>query len=441
MSGSEYSTPDIFANRLGDPKIALKTKIGIAINLRDSVEIYQNADYTRFLQLMMPVLTKILKEEPPVFDSNSEEQKLRNLLLEVLHRLPQNDPLLPYAANLLELLMALLKIENEDNAVICLKIIIDLYRTYKHQLKDHVQQFLGIVQEMYKNMEQTVKDAFDSQTAATPSASTPIQPIVLVPPSPRPSSPVSDVTTNETTPNKVLARSMYSFKVLTECPIIVVLLFSTHRNFVNTNIENFVPLVVQTLGLQARPQAEAHEAAKAKGELFIGVAPGIRDRAKYTEFIVAQVKTMSFLAYILRVYTSASLRYKEMIPDFVIRLLQDCPPEASATRKELLVATRHIITTEFRTAFVSKIDILLNEKILEMITLYRPLAYSMLADLAHHVRNELSPLQLSKTVYVYSRNLHDPTLAANIQTMCSKLLLNLTECIVNVSKTDEEKGQ
>lgn len=62
----------------------------------------------------------------------------------------------------------------------------------------------------------------------------------------------------------------------------------------------------------------------------------------------------------------------------------------------------------------------------------------MLADLVHHVRNKLTPTQLSKTVYMYSRNLHDPTLAAGIQTMCSKLLLNLTECIVNIPKRDDK---
>ncbi len=42
---------------------------------------------------------------------------------------------------------------------------------------------------------------------------------------------------------------------------------------------------------------------------------------------------MSFLAYVLRAYKDRLSEYQEMIPDFVIRLLQDCPPEASATRK------------------------------------------------------------------------------------------------------------
>jgi transformation/transcription domain-associated protein len=63
----------------------------------------------------------------------------------------------------------------------------------------------------------------------------------------------------------------------------------------------------------------------------------------------------------------------------------------------------------------------------------------MLADLVHHVRHQLSPAQLARTVYIYSRNLHDPNLAAGIQTMCSKLLLNLVDCIIDIpSKTQGE---
>ncbi|CAJ0886950.1 992_t:CDS:2, partial [Entrophospora sp. SA101] len=121
----------------------------------------------------------------------------------------------------------------------------------------------------------------------------------------------------------ILADSLHSFKVLTECPIIVVLIFQSHRNVVNGNILNFLPLIIRTLSLQPRPQAEAHESAKARGEIFIGVAPGIRDRVKYTEFIVAQVKTLAFLAYVLRAYTAELSHYQDQVPEFIIRLLHD----------------------------------------------------------------------------------------------------------------------
>ncbi|CAG8494689.1 11619_t:CDS:10, partial [Ambispora leptoticha] len=439
---------DIYASRLSDVKLGIlqftvwqfeaRLKLNIAMDLRDSVEVFQNAEYPRFLQVMMPVFRKILNETQPVFvtnDNNHWIQKLRNVVLEILHRLPLNDALKPYALDLLKLVMQLLRTENEENAVICLKIIIDLHKYYKLILEDQVQPFLDIVQEMYQNMKQTVHEVFD-----TPQ---PYNVPQHVPQSPRPTSPAYD-NASESTPVKTLAKSLYSFKVLTECPIIVVLLFQSHRQFVNRNIIKIVPLIIETLDLQAAPQAEAHAAARAANDIFVGVAPGIRDRAKYTEFIVAQVKTMSFLAYVLRAYTDALKKYQEMIPDFVIRLLQDCPPEASATRKELLVATRHILSTEFRNAFVSKIDILLKEKVLvgTGITSYetlRPLAYSMLADLVHHVRNELTVEQLHQTIYIYSLNLHDPTLNPTIQTMCSKLLLHMIECSNNINDTTQKR--
>lgn len=47
------------------------------------------------------------------------------------------------------------------------------------------------------------------------------------------------------TPTKVLAKSMFSFKVLTECPIIVVLLFQSYRRSAADNIMKFIPLIFQ----------------------------------------------------------------------------------------------------------------------------------------------------------------------------------------------------
>ncbi|RUP49800.1 hypothetical protein BC936DRAFT_141434 [Jimgerdemannia flammicorona] len=432
---------NVYAHRLSDPGLEIKLKNTIASELRDQVEVYQ-PEYPRFLSVLIPVFVDLLRNGQPVFISNAPEQKIRNTILEILHRLPHHDPLKEYAVELCSVLMQLLRIENEDNAVVCLKIIIDLHRSYKNVLEDQVQPFLDIVQEIYKNMEQTVKDTFDSP-GGTPAAITANTPgtTSLTAASPRPMSPAADVTE---TP-KVLAKSLYSFKVLTECPIIVVLIFQSYRKFANDNIPKFVPLIIEvwqcsrlnTQCLQARPQIEAALAARAKGEIYAGVSSTIKNRAVYTEFIVAQVKTMSFLAYILRSYAFLLRPHQNQIPDFVIRLLRDCPPEASATRKELLVATRHILSTDFRTSFVSKIDILLNEKVLvgTGVTSHdtlRPLAYSMLADLVHHVRAELTPVQLSRTVYIYSRNLHDSTLAPSIQTMCAKLLLNLIDCIVKI---------
>jgi transformation/transcription domain-associated protein len=54
----------------------------------------------------------------------------------------------------------------------------------------------------------------------------------------------------------------------------------------------------------------------------------------------------------------------------------------------------------------------------------------MLADLIHHVRQELTAEQVTKTIVIYTKNLNDASLAPSIQTMCAKLLLNLIDCVV-----------
>jgi hypothetical protein len=102
-----------------------------------------------------------------------------------------------------------------------------------------------------------------------------------------------------------------------------------------------------------------------------------------------------------------------------------------------MVATRHILSTEFRPAFVSLIDCLTSERILigngvnSQETL-RPLAYSMLGDLIHHIRKELSPEQLRQIIYLYSCCLHNPAFSSAIHNMSAKLLANLVD--VNLEK-------
>jgi transformation/transcription domain-associated protein len=111
---------------------------------------------------------------------------------------------------------------------------------------------------------------------------------------------------------------------------------------------DFYPLVMESIRIQPEPQRKAHEEAKERGEIFVGVAAGIHNREMYTELIKAQVKvssvsaihleadgqTMAFLAYVLRGSTNNEIKhYLDIFPEACIRLLKDCPPEDVATRK------------------------------------------------------------------------------------------------------------
>ena len=53
----------------------------------------------------------------------------------------------------------------------------------------------------------------------------------------------------------------------------------------------------------------------------------------------------------------------------------------------------------------------------------RSLAYSILADLVHHIRSNLSLPQLSSAVHLFSKNVHDDTFPVSIQTMSCKVMI------------------
>ena len=349
-----------------------------------------------------------------------------------------------YAGDMVDVMMDLVRVENEENAVLCMKMIMDLERNQAKATAGRVQPFLELIQEMFQTMEQVVRDTFDTPSQNTPSGmpSTPGA-TAQVFQSPRPSSPATSVTdlAPDQQPGNVLLKGMQSFKVLAECPIIVVSIFQTHRTSVSANVKLFVPLIKSILLLQAKPQEKAHLEAAQQGKIFTGVCKEIRNRAAFGEFITAQVKTMSFLAYLLRMYAHQLQDFLPTLPSVVVRLLQDCPREKSSARKELLVAIRHIINFNYRKIFLEKIDELLDERTLigDGLTVYetmRPLAYSMLADLIHHVRDHLTRDQIRRTVEVYTKNLHDDFPGTSFQTMSAKLLLNMAE---RISKLDDKR--
>ncbi|KAK3200882.1 hypothetical protein GRF29_213g235076 [Pseudopithomyces chartarum] len=445
---------EAMAAKLDDAGTDLRAKLAQAIDIRDNIETYcQGQQYSTFLNHLIPPFLKIL-DGAPVFISTSPDQRLRNCVLEILHRLPQTPPDLvePHAAKIVDKLMSLVKTENEDNAVLCMKTIMDFQRhqAVTKSLKDRVQPFLDLIQEMFETMEQAVQDTFDNATPAPSGQGVPSTPSNhQYSQSPRPGSPATSLTSGpagdmNTEQTRMLLKGMQSFKVLAECPIIVVSLFQAYRGVVNQNVKLFVPLIKNVLMLQAKPQEKAHEEAKANGKIFTGVSKEIRNRAAFGDFITAQVKTMSFLAYLLRVYAQQLNDFLPTLPDIVVRLLKDCPREKSSSRKELLVAIRHIINFNFRKIFLKKIDELLDERTLigDGLTVYetmRPLAYSMLADLIHHLRDSLNKEQIRRTIEVYTKNLHDSFPGTSFQTMSAKLLLNMAECIAKLEPKEDAR--
>ena len=339
------------ANRFLDPKLAAKDRHALAQEIRESIEIVQTSEYANFLQHFVKAFNTYLRgtsnEQSPYFvqqaerfNTESASYKTRSVLLEILNRVPTTEVLKPFAPDLLKLCMHLLENDDEDNAVIALRIILDLHKQYRRQpgvpgiLEPEVQPFLDFVRRVYDNFKRTQEEAF----AAPPAPGNPAQPKVR--------------------------RSTESFKVVTECPLIVMFLFQLYENYAAGNVGNLLPLMVRAISLKAPPNAKQTPPSPT-----------------FVDFIAAQVKTLSFLTYLLRGTPDYIRPHKDTIPMSVVQLLVSCPHDSIAVRKELLVATRHILATDFREGFFKHVDIFLDENLLVGTSRgagdsLRPLAYS-----------------------------------------------------------------
>ena len=72
------------------------------------------------------------------------------------------------------------------------------------------------------------------------------------------------------------------------------------------------------------------------------------NKEDYVDFVAAQIKTLSFLAYIIRIYQDVVNTYSQNMVGGMLGLLRYCPQEVAHLRKELLIATKHILATDLR---------------------------------------------------------------------------------------------
>lgn len=448
---------DHFVTKFGGEGVSLQARHSALSELCDIVEFLSNPEeYQALLKAIIPLLLGQLQEINVSFDVGSPENKLRNSILKVFNRLPINQNFEPYVNQVLQVLMGALPNENEENGVLCMKILTTLFKSFKAPLQDEVEKFIQIILDIYKNMPESVTKTFQSVDEASANSDDEMKDEQMLNDEVdagenNHSQDGGNVGRTENTPKvsgpKDAKAAMYSFKVLSECPITMVTLYSSYKQLTNTSLPQFMPLVMDLLHMQVEQQRKAREEAELKGERYTTVSPGIKNREAYCEFILAQIKATSFLAYVfIRGYTPEFLQnYVGFIPDLIIRLLQDCPSELSSARKELLHATRHILSTNYKRLFLPKLDYLFDEKVLigagfTTHETLRPLAYSTVADFIHNVRAELQLDDIEKTIQMYTRYLLDQSLALTVQIMSAKLLLNLVERILKLGKENPQEA-
>lgn len=379
---------DAHAAKCINVNITAEQRYELIKHMKLSYESIQGVQQAVYMRAFMPVISKVLMELTKPQEYRNAEHKTRVLALETLGRFVHNDALKIWLREVMAMAFRALRTDNEDCAIIAAHVILDLHKVYRPQLGAFVQPYIEIVMTFYQVYKESVKLNFPQQQQQAP----------------------------QDPQGEKVKMALHSFKVLCECPLVVIFLFQIYPKSMPNNLPKLLPLMKMALDTK----------------LPVGVA---ESGAVYGDYIHSQVKTVHFLSYYMKENLQEMKPFDATIPKTIVQLLLRTPPDALEVRKDLLLSMRLVLGTQFRTGFFPHIDQLLDMKNMigtskrETISL-RPHALTILAELIDYVRSRLSLSQLSRIIHLYSVNAQDPNFSHAMHASSIRLMLRLIEPIL-----------
>ncbi|KIY71478.1 hypothetical protein CYLTODRAFT_487243 [Cylindrobasidium torrendii FP15055 ss-10] len=401
------------ATQILDPTTDLQKKVQIALEIREILDNIREHDQGRDdsnyrpLQQVIPRLLEILTSQSPAYRKTTPEYEFRTYVITILTRIPLNEQARPFLQAIYECLLHVIRSDNEDNAVIATKHLVEVMRQGRLLAPNSLDQVQQLCKDVFFNMR-----------------------------------PLADRFFREDSPQRdalLALPSMQSFKVATE----LALMLALHCAFFKESILELVPAVRDFLAVEAPLQKAAREAYEAQeGHFWAGMAKTIKSPPLYLEMLHAQTKTASFSILLLRSMKPDSPHQMDgdLLVKQALRILQDCPTHGILVRKELMVLFRHLTTTTHRKVLLPVIDKLLDERVLLGVgigsreTLRTPV-FQAFTDLFHHLRSELSLAQLERIVRLYSHQLNNPSASLSIHIIAGKILFGTAEALLTRETT------
>jgi transformation/transcription domain-associated protein len=313
---------------LNDTSAKDEAKLKAAQELSDNLDIIlASPHYPAFLEQSLGVFKKFLDNGNPHFIAEQHAHQVRKLVLEIIQRLPANDHLKAHTRSILLLAFKLLKVENEENVLVCLRIIIELHKQFRPPHSIEITSFLQFVKSIYKELPNHLNDIFEPKD---PIKINDLAELKIDDALNKTFTVTAIVTgkkatagdTNAQVTYNLIPRAVLSLKVLQELPIIVVLMYQLYKQFVYSEVSEFIPLIMNTITLQPTELQRHH--TNFNREVFV-------------DFMGAQIKTLSFLAYIIRLYQEVVSIHSTQMVKGILSLLTVCPHEVAHLRKELLI--------------------------------------------------------------------------------------------------------
>lgn len=405
-----------------------------------------------FNEIVAGILLPRLKGDPS-FVANVEH-KNRITCLEILERTPRSDHMRQFLSDILQTLIGLLERDTEEAATVALRILVELHRSGQEA---EASSFLEVVKKAHLRLPGNVASMFTAKPGGPANTGMGAA-----------NAAGADATKKEGA-NDPKPRADTSMKLLTETPTSVLLILKSHPHLFN--LTDWTQLMMGTL--RVVPPDNAISA----------------NRSLYSDLILAQTKTFSLLCTFLSMVlmkkddnggklaeVTNALPDLKYLPQSIVRLLKNCPPESISTRKDILFALRSLITAQ--NTFVSyqssahaaaqaqpsyaapaiqnpgwgelwgnlleQMDELTNERTLigpgrTAHETLRPTAWSIAAEYVNQSRNKLTTAQLVNLVGIFGKHVHDPALPTNSVTFSMRLLSKLAEVIAQPDAPESTK--
>lgn len=444
----------------------LEDALSCVRELIEDLDNIPSSELPLMLSALLPANCSVLADKTtPSPDKTSIQFKLRKAVLDWMSKLSLNEYLKPHASHLVAVTMNVLTRDYEENAITASRILFELYKTYRNLPADYVQPYLDFVILVYRSLPASVASNFSKQSLLLTDQNSAEDPMDIDKPQETDADPPAqakeapkettpDVRTAETADTKpaptastvaMSLKSTASFRVLTECPLVVMLMFQLYPKFMKLNIPVLIKNMMEALALKP-------PSIKTLGEIDSNIKRLFLARAR--ELVSCQAKTLSFLIFFLRNFAQDLKPYEDRLAANVLTIMSSCPREAVGTRREILVATRHLLNSDFRAGFFRHIDPMLDERILMGTStshsstrsdpnLIRTFAYLTLSDFVHHVRTLLNTTQLSRVVTLFSRVFHEAAqpLPLSTQNAALRTLLSLVDLIFHNKDANSQVGR
>jgi transformation/transcription domain-associated protein len=96
-------------------------------------------EFVNFTNHVFPVLRDIVGTRISPQMEDNDDNKIRHTVLEIFSRFPTTETLRSIVIDLMTIGLRVLQEDNEENAIIALKIMFDLHKTYRPSLESQVQ--------------------------------------------------------------------------------------------------------------------------------------------------------------------------------------------------------------------------------------------------------------------------------------------------------------